>query len=115
MTLITYNLVDQNRARCCLGRICWNLSLPFFAFAGTQVANSLSDGSPTQPIVILYISIAFGFSLVVNAWVFFRISGGLFNPAVTLGMTLIGAISIKRSVGTALIENQPCGRSTNGW
>jgi aquaporin related protein len=28
----------------------------------------------------------------VNAWVFFRVSGGLFNPAVTLGMALIGAI-----------------------
>jgi aquaporin related protein len=30
----------------------------------------------------LYISLSFGFSLMVNAWIFFRISGGLFNPAV---------------------------------
>ena len=33
-----------------------------------------------------------GFSLAVNAWTFFRISGGLFNPAVTLGLCLIGAL-----------------------
>lgn len=32
---------------------------------------------------LLFISLAFGFSLAVNAWVFFRISGGLFNPAVS--------------------------------
>lgn len=42
--------------------------------------------------VYLYISVIFGFSLMVNVWVFFRISGGLFNPAVTLAMTLVGAI-----------------------
>jgi glycerol uptake facilitator-like aquaporin len=27
--------------------------------------------------------LAFGFSLAVTVWVFFRISGGLFNPAVS--------------------------------
>ncbi len=36
-----------------------------------------------NPSQLLYISLAFGFSLAVNAWVFFRISGGLFNPAVS--------------------------------
>ncbi|EKD21548.1 MIP family channel protein [Drepanopeziza brunnea f. sp. 'multigermtubi' MB_m1] len=69
-----------------------------FAFAGTQVALL---AHPAQPNVIgavsdvnqlLYISLCFGFSLAVNAWVFFRISGGLFNPAVTLGMCLVGAL-----------------------
>jgi hypothetical protein len=64
----------------------------FFAFAGTQVANAKSkapgDTTTTNatagfsPIVMLYISVSFGFSLMVNVWVFFRISGGLFNPAV---------------------------------
>jgi aquaporin related protein len=32
---------------------------------------------------LLYISLVFGFSLGVNIWVFYRISGGLFNPAVS--------------------------------
>lgn len=51
-----------------------------------------------NPMVLLYISLAFGFSLAVNAWVFFRISGGLFNPAVTLALCLIGAVSWLRGI-----------------
>jgi aquaporin related protein len=64
----------------------------FFAFGGTQVANigagQTADNSTTgastgfNPATLLYISLSFGFSLMVNAWIFFRISGGLFNPAV---------------------------------
>ena len=67
----------------------------FFAFGGTQVANigagttdnNSTTGSTTggvDPSKLLYISLSFGFSLAVNAWIFFRISGGLFNPAVSL-------------------------------
>jgi aquaporin related protein len=67
----------------------------FFAFSATQVANAATgnasmqnndDGSITQApntSALLYIALAFGFSLAVNAWVFFRITGGLFNPAVS--------------------------------
>lgn len=75
----------------------------FFAFSGTQVANTQTQsGNSTtisqaaNPAQLLYISLCFGFSLAVNAWVFFRISGGLFNPAVTLGMCLIGALPYVR-------------------
>ena len=70
----------------------------FFSFTGTQVANSQTQGSAStiaqgsNPAQLLYISLSFGFSLGVNAWVFFRISGGLFNPAVTFGMCLVGAM-----------------------
>lgn len=90
----------------------------FFAFSGTQVANTNQTGATgttsTAQIPntsqLLYVALAFGFSLAVNAWVFFRISGGLFNPAVngvlcgkrclqrltlrqvSLGMCLIGAV-----------------------
>ncbi|KAL9102035.1 MAG: hypothetical protein Q9163_002768 [Psora crenata] len=77
----------------------------FFAFSGTQVANtqtqSATDTTISQaanPAQLLYISLCFGFSLAVNAWVFFRISGGLFNPAVTLGMCLVGALPYIRGV-----------------
>ena len=86
----------------------------YFAFAATQIAStsnieayasSLSNYSPIltaltrhhrldtidpngPPTVdqLLFISLGFGFSLAVTAWVFYRISGGLFNPAVTFGM-----------------------------
>jgi aquaporin related protein len=54
----------------------------FFAFAGTQVANNILGRRRIDVGTLLYISLAFGFSLAVNVWVFFRISGGMFNPAV---------------------------------
>jgi aquaporin related protein len=69
-----------------LGEFVGTYMFLFFAFAATQVANmidaSVLKGGPSTS-VLLYISLAFGFSLAVNVWVFFRISGGLFNPAVS--------------------------------
>ena len=35
---------------------------------------------------------------MVNAWTFFRVSGGLFNPAVTWGMYLVGGITWLRAI-----------------
>lgn len=68
-----------------LGEFVGTFLFLFFAFAGTQVANTPPGKSCSPPniAVLLYISLAFGFSLAVNVWVFFRISGGLFNPAVS--------------------------------
>jgi aquaporin rerated protein, other eukaryote len=74
----------------------------FFAFGGTQVANAtavVANGAGGQQenhltaqarntSVLLFISLSSGFSLAVNVWVFFRISGGLFNPAVRLNYSL---------------------------
>lgn len=58
----------------------------FLAFSSTQVANYTTAGASlsTSPNTsnLLFVALAFGFSLAVNAWVFFRITGGLFNPAV---------------------------------
>ncbi|PBP21690.1 hypothetical protein BUE80_DR007601 [Diplocarpon rosae] len=79
----------------------------FFAFAGTQVANIQSNAGDNTTsggatgfniAVYLYISVIFGFSLMVNVWIFFRISGGLFNPAVTLGMVMVGALPVVRAI-----------------
>jgi aquaporin related protein len=91
----------------------------FFAFSAAQVANTPppppgSHPNP-NPSALLYIALVFGFSLGVNAWIFFRISGGLFNPAVrtshpcfallrcincisqvTLALCLIGAVPARR-------------------
>jgi aquaporin related protein len=46
----------------------------------------------------MLISIGYGFSLLVNAWAFYRISGGLFNPAVVLGMVLTGSLPAMRGL-----------------
>lgn len=70
-----------------LGEFVGTFMFLFFAFSGTQVANTVSSAGTvsTAPNTsnLLYIALAFGFSLAVNAWVFFRITGGLFNPAVS--------------------------------
>jgi aquaporin related protein len=68
-----------------LGEFVGTFLFLFFAFAGTQIANQ-SPGTPfglPNTSALLYIALAFGFSLAVNVWIFFRISGGLFNPAVS--------------------------------
>ncbi|KAJ9614650.1 hypothetical protein H2200_002787 [Cladophialophora chaetospira] len=91
-----------------LGEFIGTTMFLWFAFAGTQVANIPSGNSAGNStsggatgfsaIVLLYIAIVFGFSLMVNVWVFFRISGGLFNPAVTLAMWLTSAIPPVRAL-----------------
>ncbi|KAI3337671.1 aquaporin-like protein [Ustulina deusta] len=83
-----------------------------FAFGGTNAVNSAPDeGQPedlaANPAKLLFISLCFGISLAVNAWVFFRISGGLFNPAVTIGMMVVGAVPYVR--GLLVIVSQLAG------
>lgn len=79
-----------------LGEFVGTFLFLFFAFTGTQVANNLVDTPDAS--TLLYISLAFGFSLSVNAWAFYKISGGLFNPAVTLGLFLSGCFTWLRSL-----------------
>lgn len=88
-----------------LGEFAGTFLFLFFAFSGTQVANTQTRTQTpstieqsSNPAQLLYISLCFGFSLAVNAWVFFRISGGLFNPAVTFGMCLVGALPYVRGL-----------------
>jgi aquaporin related protein len=66
----------------------------FMAFAAAQVAfvssNNTKKGnidtsvSSVTPSELLYIALGAAFSLAVTAWTFFRISGGLFNPVVSI-------------------------------
>jgi aquaporin related protein len=74
-----------------------------FAFGGTNAVNAAPhQGQPTDLSAnaarLLFISLCFGMSLAVNAWVFYRISGGLFNPAVTIALMVIGAVGLVRGV-----------------
>ncbi|KAK3489596.1 aquaporin-like protein [Neurospora hispaniola] len=71
----------------------------FFAFAGTQVANTAPANAAKLPSTsnLLYIAFAFGFSLMVNVWAFFRVTGGAFNPAVTLALVLVGGFPAVRA------------------
>jgi hypothetical protein len=83
----------KNNLVATLGEIVGTTMFLFFAFAGTQVANvnsNIDDTTTTNATVgfnvskLMYIALSFGFSLMVNVWIFFRISGGLFNPAVCM-------------------------------
>ena len=70
----------------------------YFAFAGTQTAIMANGPGPSTVPTLLYISLSFGISLLVNAWAFYRISGGLFNPAVTVGMVVTGTLPLMRGL-----------------
>ncbi|TKA58512.1 hypothetical protein B0A53_00252 [Rhodotorula sp. CCFEE 5036] len=76
----------------------------------TSVTNSTTEGDAGSTVQtantsnLLYIAFAFGFSLTVTAWCFARISGGLFNPAITLGMFLVGALSALRASILAFVQ-----------
>lgn len=65
------------------------------AFGGVQAsgAEAASAGEgPTSVPRIMYASTSFGLSLLVSAWLFFRVTGGLFNPNVSLALLLTGVI-----------------------
>lgn len=53
--------------------------------------NFSADGSNSNQTVI-HIALSYGLGLLVTAWTLYRVSGGLFNPAVTLGLVLTGNI-----------------------
>ncbi|KAG8697295.1 Aquaporin-4 [Ceratobasidium sp. 394] len=41
---------------------------------------------------LLYISTSMGLSLLVSVWLFFRVTGGVFNPSISTALLLVGAI-----------------------
>lgn len=96
--------IMKNHLVAFLGELVGTFLFLFISFAGTQTAfrgsstqaaaNPNAAGNPSsapnletsagpQLQQLLYVSLSFGFALAVNVWVFFRISGGLFNPAVS--------------------------------
>jgi aquaporin related protein len=46
----------------------------------------------------LYAATCMGLALIASAWIFFRVSGGVFNPNLSLALLLIGGISPLRFV-----------------
>lgn len=70
------------------------------AYGGVQATTSA--GSVDQPapnaLNVFIASVNFGFSLLVSAWLFYRVTGGLFNPNVSLALWLSGCIGFVRFV-----------------
>ncbi|KAJ7173963.1 putative aquaporin 1 [Mycena crocata] len=66
---------------------------------GIQAATAekvTSDTSVNNVEQVLYVSTCMGFSLVVCAWIFFRITGSLFNPCITVSLMLLGILPLSR-------------------
>jgi aquaporin rerated protein, other eukaryote len=59
----------------------------YFGYAGNVIAvlqePAAAPNGTLANNTIIWIAMAYGFSLLVNFWAFYRISGGLFNPAVS--------------------------------
>jgi aquaporin related protein len=64
-------------------------------FGGVQAAHEAQGSTLEQA---LYIATSFGLSLLASAWLFFRTTGGLFNPDVTLALLLCGCLGPTRFV-----------------
>ncbi|KAK0756194.1 hypothetical protein N5P37_011284, partial [Trichoderma harzianum] len=68
----------------------------WFAYAGSMQYVKQATLFPTSggisDTTVFFIAHVYSFSLLVNVWAFYRISGGLFNPALTLGMCLAGTL-----------------------
>lgn len=72
----------------------------FIAFGATHIANlpkgggnsSTETGAVVDTANVTFIATAFGLSLITNMWVLFRVSGALFNPAITLALMLVKVI-----------------------
>lgn len=71
----------------------------FFGYIAAQTANEKKDitlraaigagAAPAGPslLQISYISAVFGLSLAANAWIWYRVSGGMFNPSVSYAIS----------------------------
>ena len=75
-----------------LGLGCIKTAQDSVSAAQTDAATALAQGT------IMFISVSMGLSLLITAWAFYRITGGLFNPAVTLALWLIGAVRSVRAI-----------------
>ncbi|KAF4563199.1 hypothetical protein EYR36_003638 [Pleurotus pulmonarius] len=60
--------------------------------AGAAALGNPSPSSPPSIPMLMYIAMSMGLSLLVSAWLFYRITGGLFNPNVSLALLLTGVI-----------------------
>ncbi|KAK0353714.1 Aquaporin-1 [Friedmanniomyces endolithicus] len=99
------NDTARNHFVACCGEFIGTFFFLLSALSGTQVANTAPNPDNANELNRLtYIALAFGLSLAVNAWVWFRVSGGLFNPAVTLGLYLTGFVPLTRSLLLALSQ-----------
>ncbi|POS85234.1 hypothetical protein EPUL_002046 [Erysiphe pulchra] len=79
----------------------------FFGFLSAQIINSkpdqISSNGPSL-LQLLFVAAGFGVGGAVNVWLFYRVSGGHLNPAITIGLTLIGAVPVVRAAILVVVQ-----------
>jgi aquaporin rerated protein, other eukaryote len=77
---------SRNNIIAMMGEFVGTFLFLFFSFVGAQISNTPMPPKNAGPNTsnLLYVSLAFGLSLMVNVWAFYRVTGGMFNPSVGL-------------------------------
>jgi aquaporin related protein len=87
-----------------LGEFIGTTMFLFLAEGGAKTAQLSVSATQTQTATplsnetIMFIATSFGLSLLVTAWMFYRITGGLFNPAITVALWLTGVLTSRRAI-----------------
>ncbi|ODV60407.1 aquaporin [Ascoidea rubescens DSM 1968] len=88
-----------------IGEFCGTFIFLWTAFMIAQIANHdiilnsmLDVERGSSPAQLIMISFGFGFGVMVSVFLFFRVSGGNFNPAVTVTLMLAGAVPLVRGL-----------------
>jgi len=69
-------------------------------YGGAHVANlpGAAGEELIDPSNITFKAVSSGIGLIINIWIFYRVSGSVFNPAVTLALVIVRAIPPLRGV-----------------
>ncbi|KAJ1030422.1 hypothetical protein NDA16_001331 [Ustilago loliicola] len=87
-----------------LGEFIGTTMFLFLAEGGAKTAQlsvsaaQIDTATPLSNETIMFIALSFGMSLLVSAWMFYRITGGLFNPAITVALWLVGVLTTRRAI-----------------
>ena len=103
MKLKTFGLFDNFQDDCTAAALEFIGTVFFLLFGLGGIQASTAEGTvanrPSSAIEqVLYISTCMGLSLLISAWMFFRITGGLFNPNVSLALLLVGSLGPVRFI-----------------
>jgi aquaporin related protein len=101
MALVSYFSTFSNDCYAALLEFIGTFVFLLLGLGGIQAAatEQSNDGGKASGLeYILYVATSMSLSLLVSVWLFFRVTGGVFNPNVSLALLLTGAIKPVRFV-----------------